>query len=219
MSLPRADAKMDDLTKKRAARDAFTLIELLVVITIIAILMGLLFPAFKGVQDQAKRTQAKNDITQVVTALNAFYTEYGKYPCDAQTGADAQDFFTADDDTNNKTFDILRGDPANGWVQTYNPKAIAFMQPLIAKDLGKPRSGIGGNGRLYDPWGNVYRLRIDNNYNGMLENPYSTNAGFNPIQQGVLAWSIGKDADGAKNGSGGGDKKTGTFDDDVISWQ
>ena len=52
---------------------AFTLIELLVVITIIVILMGLLFPAFRGVQDQAKRTQAKNDLTQIVTAVNAFY--------------------------------------------------------------------------------------------------------------------------------------------------
>ena len=59
---------------------AFTLIELLVVITIIAILMGLLFPAFKGVQTQAKRTQAKNDLTQLVNGINAYYTEYGKYP-------------------------------------------------------------------------------------------------------------------------------------------
>src|SRR5467141_864193 len=59
---------------------AFTLIELLVVITIIVILMGLLFPAFRGVQDQAKKTQAKNDLTQIVTAVNAYYTEYGKYP-------------------------------------------------------------------------------------------------------------------------------------------
>src|SRR3989449_2467136 len=58
----------------------FTLIELLVVIAIIAILAGLLFPAFRGVQDQAKRTQAKNDLTQIVTAVNAFYTEYGRYP-------------------------------------------------------------------------------------------------------------------------------------------
>jgi prepilin-type N-terminal cleavage/methylation domain-containing protein len=38
---------------------ALTLIELLVVITVIAILLGLLFPAFRGIQDQAKRTQAK----------------------------------------------------------------------------------------------------------------------------------------------------------------
>ena len=61
---------------RRAA--AFTLIELLVVIAIIAILIGLLFPAFRAVQDQARRTQAKNDLTQIVTAVNAYYTEYGK---------------------------------------------------------------------------------------------------------------------------------------------
>ena len=59
---------------------AFTLIELLVVIAIIAILVGLLFPAFKAVQNQARETQAKNDLTQIVNAVNAFYTDYGKYP-------------------------------------------------------------------------------------------------------------------------------------------
>src|ERR1051325_4428249 len=66
---------------------AFTLIELLVVIAIIAILVGLLFPAFKAVQNQARSTQAKNDLTQIVNAVNAFYTDYGKYPT-AVTGAD-----------------------------------------------------------------------------------------------------------------------------------
>ena len=64
---------------------AFTLIELLVVIAIIVILVGLLFPAFKGVQNQARQTQAKNDLTQIVTAVNAFYTEYGKYPVSGTT--------------------------------------------------------------------------------------------------------------------------------------
>src|SRR5215468_6047363 len=59
---------------------AFTLIELLVVIGIIAILVGLLFPAFKAVQNQARSTQAKNDLTQIVNAVNAFYTDYGRYP-------------------------------------------------------------------------------------------------------------------------------------------
>src|SRR5437762_5568063 len=66
------------LPKKPTA--GFTLIELLVVIAIIAILVGLLFPAFSAVQNQARRTQAKNDLTQIVTAVNAYYTEYGKYP-------------------------------------------------------------------------------------------------------------------------------------------
>src|SRR5215208_3496979 len=60
--------------------NAFTLIELLVVIAIIAILIGLFFPAFGAVQNQARKTQAKNDLTQIVNAVNAFYTDYGKYP-------------------------------------------------------------------------------------------------------------------------------------------
>src|SRR5215472_18134073 len=67
---------------------AFTLIELLVVIAIIAILVGLLFPAFKAVQNQARSTQAKNDLTQIVNAVNAFYTDYGRYPVPASTTGD-----------------------------------------------------------------------------------------------------------------------------------
>jgi len=51
---------------------AFTLIELLLVITVIAILMGLLFPVFQGVQNQAKKAQTKNDLVQIVTAANAY---------------------------------------------------------------------------------------------------------------------------------------------------
>src|SRR5437660_1255105 len=43
-------------------------------------LAGLLFAGLRGAQEQARRTQAKNDLTQIVTAVNAFYTEYGKYP-------------------------------------------------------------------------------------------------------------------------------------------
>jgi prepilin-type N-terminal cleavage/methylation domain-containing protein len=49
--------------QQRRSHRGFTLIELLVVIAIIAILIGLLFPAFKAVQNQARQTQAKNDLT------------------------------------------------------------------------------------------------------------------------------------------------------------
>src|SRR5258705_10926197 len=70
----------DAMQKSPGQSSAFTLIELLVVIAIIAILVGLLFPAFKAVQNQARQTQAKNDLTQIVNAVNAFYTDYGKSP-------------------------------------------------------------------------------------------------------------------------------------------
>src|SRR5438876_4675239 len=99
---------------------AFTLIELLVVIAIIAILIGLLFPAFRAVQNQAKQTQAKNDLTQIVNAVNAFYTDYGKYPL---VTADTI-YGPAGAAANNPLFNVLRAqDPTN------NPRQIVFINP------------------------------------------------------------------------------------------
>ena len=73
----RAAAKESNVLQRQHHANAFTLIELLVVIAIIAILIGLLFPAFKAVQNQARQAQAKNDLTQIVNAVNAFYTDTG----------------------------------------------------------------------------------------------------------------------------------------------
>ena len=92
MPFSRTDAEME-MNRQRAF--AFTLIELLVVIVIVAVLMGLAFPVYQSVQNSAKKTQAKNDVTQIVTAVNAFYTEYGKYP--VSTANDA--FFGAGTDS------------------------------------------------------------------------------------------------------------------------
>jgi prepilin-type N-terminal cleavage/methylation domain-containing protein len=190
---------------------AFTLIELLVVIAIIAILIGLLFPAFRAVQNQARQTQAKNDLTQIVNAVNAFYTEYGQYPCAAQNGNDSADFVAADDGNENVLMDNLRSRNA-----TLNPRQIVFLSPPNVKDPGNPRSGIGADFRFYDPWGKAYRVKIDNNYNSTLTNPYTADTGAGPgtLNTGVIAWSLGKDGIG-----GSGAKNSGASDDDVISWQ
>jgi prepilin-type N-terminal cleavage/methylation domain-containing protein len=193
----------------------FTLIELLVVITIIVILMGLLFPAFRGVQDQAKKTQAKNDLTQIVTAVNAFYTEYGRYPTTATTDAT----FGSGGTNNDALFNELRGTST-----ALNTRQIVFMSPPDAKDASNPRSGIapassGSSGQYFDPWGKPYIVRIDSDYDNQVDNPYTgnTGAGADKIRQGVIAWSLGKD------GLGGSGAKTATppasSDDDVISWQ
>jgi len=62
--------------------------ELLIVIAMIGILAGLLFPAFQAVQNQKNAPEAKNDLTQIVTAVNAFYTEYGTSPVPSGTTTD-----------------------------------------------------------------------------------------------------------------------------------
>src|SRR5438876_9783803 len=163
----------------RRSIQAFTLLELLVVITIIIILIGFLFPAFRGIQDQAKRTQAKNDLNQIVTAINAFYTEYGKYPVASGTTTDT----AAKCDANNFTvFDVLRYDTSNSAdatnVTTLNPRQVVFIEPPTAKDQINPKLGIkvlGANqGVWFDPWGLPYNVTIDANYNAITNAPAYT---------------------------------------------
>ena len=186
----------------------FTLVELLIVIAIIAILVGLLFPAFKGVQDQAKRTQTKNDLTQIVTAVNAFYTEYGRYPTTATTDATATYGPGGSTTENGGLFSGLRATSI-----LLNTRQNVFMSLPDAKDQTNPRSGIKtSTGGYYDPWGTEYAVAIDADYNNQITNPYggSANAGPTTLNIGVIAWSVGKDK------TQDSDIKAG---DDVISWQ
>ena len=203
---------------------AFTLIELLVVIAIIAILIGLLFPAFKAVQNQARQTQAKNDLTQIVNAVNAFYTDYGKYPLAAGITTDYTYGPGGDLATNQTLFTELRGcTGATGScpaAATINTRQIVFISPPDVKDSANPRSGIGtataNKGQYFGPWGNNYVIRIDGNYDNQVTNPYggSGGAGSSPLQLGVIAWSLGSDQTLGTNGNG-----IFTNSDDVISWQ
>ena len=117
---------------------AFTLIELLVVISIIAILIGLLFPAFKGVQDQAKKVQTKNDLTQIVTAVTAFYTEYGQYPCPPNNGDDGGDFVAADDSNQTDLMTELRA-PSSAKRPDAKPSQGLFPECAERERSTKPR--------------------------------------------------------------------------------
>ena len=223
---------------------AFTLIELLVVIAIIAILVGLLFPAFKAVQNQARSTQAKNDLTQIVNAVNAFYTDYGRYPvapaatdtcfnwnlgpCASPQVSKGSDWL----------FNELRGCTAastscssNLNSPIINARQIVYLSPPIVKDPNNPKSGIATNltpggriGRFYDPWGSEYNVVIDTVYNNSVINIYGAQnvggAGVDPIPQGVAAWSNGRDLQvGTNSNYIYRNPTTGAQSDDVISWQ
>jgi type II secretory pathway pseudopilin PulG len=233
----------------RKHKFAFTLIELLVVIAIIIILAGLLIPAFNAVQNQARRTQAKNDLTQIVTAVNAFYTEYGRYPTTATNdvvygsttinvrlpGPVPSDF------TNNVLFNELRACTAASAscsaAGTLNTRQVVYISPPSVKDPTNPRSGIGISGtgapapvgQFWDPWGRPYAVRIDGDYTNSLGNPYGAQtaggAGPDPVPLGVIGWSLGADQLlGTKISATAGDNvyknpTTGAQSDDVISWQ
>jgi prepilin-type N-terminal cleavage/methylation domain-containing protein len=185
-------------------RAAFTLIELLVVIAIIAVLLGLVFPVFQGVLERAKKVQAKNDLTQVVTAVNAFYTEYGRYPTSATTDPTAT--YGPGYTKNDAILNELRAKSV-----VLNTRQIVFISPPEDTSQLNPKGKVGSDGQFYDPWGSAYSIGIDADYDNQIVNPYGSNgAGADPIRQGVIAWSLGKDKTKAANFQGS---------DDVISWQ
>jgi prepilin-type N-terminal cleavage/methylation domain-containing protein len=211
--------RVSQLRTQSCQREAFTLIELLVVIAIIAILIGLLFPAFRAVQNQAKQTQAKNDLTQIVNAVNAFYTDYGKYPLVTNDNPISPD--------NSGLMYTLRADSTNAngnpnVNNATNPRVIVFISPPYVKNdtANSRRSGVSAtDGRYYDPWGTPYAIKIDSNYDNQLFNPYSVNAGPATLAIGVIAWSFGADAQSGSVPGPAADKNAGTAADDVISWQ
>ena len=227
------------MSPRQKRQTAFTLIELLVVISIIIILMGLLFPAFKGVQDQAKKTQAKNDEQQIVTAVNAYYTEYGRMPVDDSK----QGFDTLVGNPNGLydnayVFNIIRGIPDSTWnlSNRYNIRQVVYFNGPNAKDPDKPKSGFATkdassngapvkNGGYVDPWGNEYLVGIDSDYDGwtmdfiaysdLIYRSVNGGAGTWPAVSGsCISSSWGKDNKWGTNGDG---KYKGS--DDVVSWQ
>jgi prepilin-type N-terminal cleavage/methylation domain-containing protein len=67
--------------KNRTERlGAFTLIELLMVIAIVGILAGILIPTVGLVRENANVAASKSQISQYLTAIQSFKSEYGYYP-------------------------------------------------------------------------------------------------------------------------------------------
>jgi prepilin-type N-terminal cleavage/methylation domain-containing protein len=214
--------------QRHSGEHAFTLIELLTVMVVAAILFGIAFPAYISVMERARKTEAQNSEQQIVTAVNAYYTEYGKYPIDTAakgTGVDAT--YSTD---NNTLFDVLRNMTGATPGNALNPRGIVFIQPRTS-NTNPPKSGLSSTGTIgvwYDPWGSPYNVAIDGNYNNQLANPYggSGGAGSDPINQGVIAWALGKNGrlGGGPPATGFGSSEGGTANNfsgsgDVISWQ
>jgi type II secretory pathway pseudopilin PulG len=165
------------------------------------------FPAYQGVQERARKVQVKNDLSQIILAVNAYYTEYGKYPIpDAvQGGADDDYTYSYDGSTttpNSELIKILQNISASGDTSVnnpLNPNGIVFLTAAPAK-------GAGGYGiqpkdapnefTFLDPWGRGYSICIDSNYNGKVR---EKGTGL-PLSLGAIGWSLGKSGDWDKSG-------------------
>ena len=61
-------------------KKGFTLIELLIVMAVIAVLIGIAIPSFRGMQNEAKRAKAQGDMRVIKLAIEAYNAKYNAYP-------------------------------------------------------------------------------------------------------------------------------------------
>lgn len=64
-------------------RKGFTIIELLIVMAVIAILVGIAIPSFRGMQIEAWKTKAEGDVRVLKIALESHYKNTGAFPAEA----------------------------------------------------------------------------------------------------------------------------------------
>jgi prepilin-type N-terminal cleavage/methylation domain-containing protein len=205
--------------------NGFTLLELVVVIAVIAILMSLLFAAAGSARESTRRSKAKIDLLQIVSALHAFHTDYEAYPLDREMRRIEVTFATRNSDLIN----ALRAVPEGANAQhALNPRQTVYIEVPPATDQRHPRSGIF-NGSWYDPWGpdpakpesGVYHIRIAAPDRHQVTNPYPGGDGGEAgeknegdeksepmVDTDVIAWSLGK-----------GGIQTYELRDQIISWR
>jgi prepilin-type N-terminal cleavage/methylation domain-containing protein len=170
---------------------AFTIVELLVVISIIAILAGLLLPVLAAVKKQGLKTQARLQISDIVTAIQQYDSAYSRFPVSTNVQAvSAGGDFTyggtllapfpaplGNYTTNNSEVIAILMDITNTTVTSVNmnhqknPQQTAFLSAKMG-DANNTNGVVGPDLVYRDPWGNPYVISMDLNYDEQCEDAF-----------------------------------------------
>ena len=63
----------------------FTLVELIIVLAVIAIILGVVIPAIRGMQEEANLTRAEQELHTLETAVMSYYRHNGSFPAGITT--------------------------------------------------------------------------------------------------------------------------------------
>jgi|APTNR8051073442_1049403.scaffolds.fasta_scaffold32027_2 hypothetical protein len=166
------------------------------------VVLGFACPCITGPRLPHDPAHAENTTFNLKNAISAYHTEYHEYPL-----LDPSQDLTVD--SGHALMDVLFGSDAHGAPGGRNPRGITFYSDKAAARMGDGRFRKGVTvddptaGELWDPWGNHYRVRLDTNGDGKIENP---EAPVTQIPESIAIWSAGPDGDFE------------TWKDNVKSW-
>ena len=138
---------------KTSSCKRFTLIELLVVIAIIVILAGLIFPALGSVRNNAKKSKAHSECLSLKTAIIMYETEFSCWPAKTSGSKDTR---LSDSDYATMCKYLTCADSS-----VKNSKNMVFYE--VGGDYDSSKG-------ILDPWGNPYKVILDVNYDGKIDN-------------------------------------------------
>lgn len=119
----------------------FTIVELLIVIVVIAILAAITIVAYTGVQERARYSAMRSDLSSLNKAILLYYAENGQYPITQATSATCSGSWC-------------------GWDQATNDDFIPGLSPTyIANTPQLPSANANNDTYLYrSPSGTDYKL-------------------------------------------------------------
>ncbi len=132
---------------KNLKQNGFTLIELLISISLIIILLGVMIPAIKAIQESGKKTMTEAEAAALQSAVKSYHTRYGMYPVDEPNNLNYY----------SKTGDEVL-DPQKGWALLENI-ADKNNDGVFLLELENYRKGK--KGEVLDAYGNPYLFLMD----------------------------------------------------------
>ena len=219
-------------------RQSFTLVEMLVVVAVIAVLMGLMFPAIGMVRQNVKLKQSQSEAKAIQTAVLSFKNEYHYLP-DTTTSNDVVYYGSVAKSVGSTGTDKNCSDiQADGALQTdyldlfntlcysNSDPAQEYEPPTGAKNLnprkikflttGKKFTGAPTERGYRDPWGRPYIIFLDTNYDGEITIPEGSGLPGNKVHGDVAVIGLGSFDYGTSDMIS---KALATPENIVTSWQ
>jgi len=155
----------------------FTLIELLTVIAIIGILAAILIPTVGAARTSAKKASSKVFLNQLLTALEAYKSEYGYYPSQLASSTNDEGCIIklSDNATSIELIKALSGRNPDGStlsaddMNALNPKGLSFFSFAQSNFYYNNNTDTYDDTQLVDSFNNTNIFIImDTNANGVI---------------------------------------------------